>query len=237
MNIAICDASMLDREIAADLLCDYFVEKHIDYFISEYIGGADLIYDIQDGKNFDLIFLDIYMQGDLGIDVARRLRNNINYNGQIVFITGTASFAVDSYDVNAAGYLIKPLIPEKLKTVMNRITPNYNAGVYRIQQRKRIVTLKFDDILYIESSNSKCILHSNGECENYHIYKKLTDIEAELDDKRFLRCHQSFLVNMDYIKNADKNFELINGDVVCIRQRDLKSIKQEFIDYVSRKNT
>lgn len=228
---------MLDREIVTDFLYDYFINKNINYFISEYIGGKELIYDIQDGKDFDLIFLDIYMQGDLGINVAKKLRNKLNYKGQIVFLTGTANFAVESYDVEAAGYLIKPLIPEKLKRVMNRIIKNYSVGFYRIQLRTKIVTVKFDDILYIESSNSKCILHSHNKNEVYNIYKKLTEIESELDDKRFLRCHQSYLVNMDYIKNADKQFELINGDVVCIRQRNLKSIKQEFINYVSRKST
>ena len=142
--------------------------------------------------------------------------------------------SVDSYDVDATGYLLKPLKPEKLDVVMNKITQSQNIGVYRIQHRRKIVTVKFDDILYVESSNSKCILHSNNK--NYCIYKRLTDIEAELSDKRFLRCHQSYLVNMDYIKNADKQFELLNGELVCIRQRSLKAIKQEFINYIGRKN-
>ncbi len=234
MNIAICDDSLLDREIVVDYLSDYFIGKNINYSVFEYSCGKNLIYDIQDEKSFDLIFLDIYMEDELGIDIARKLRNKINYKGKIVFLTSTTYFAVDSYEVDATGYLIKPLKPEKLNIVMDKITQSYNVGVYKIQQRRKVVMVKFDDIIYIESSNSKCILHSNSE--NYHIYKRLTDIEQELNDKRFLRCHQSYLVNMDYIKNADKQFELLNGEFVCIRQRSLKTIKQEFIDYVNRKN-
>ncbi len=234
LNIAICDDSLLDQEILSDCLYDYFEEKNIDYFITKYSGGKDLIYDVQDGKSFDLIFLDIYMQDELGITIARKLREENNYIGKIVFLTSTLNYAVESYDVEAVGYLLKPLIPKKLNTVMNKITKNYSKELYRIQHRRKIVSVKYDDILYVESSNSKCILHSINE--NYHIYKRLIDIESELNDKRFLRCHQSYLVNMDYIKNADKQFELTNGDVVYIRQRNLKSIKQEFINYMGRKN-
>ena len=69
----------------------------------------------------------------------------------------------------------------------------------------------------------------------YVIYKRLGDIESELNDKRFLRCHQSYLVNMNYIKNVDKHFELTNGEIVCIRQRSLKAIRQEYLDYLNSK--
>ena len=118
---------------------------------------------------------------------------------------------------------------------MDKITKKYDTGIYRIKQRSNIVTVRFDDILYIESSNSRCILHNDNNT-SYIIYKRLNDIETELNDKRFLRCHQSYLVNMDYIKNADKQFELINGEIVCIRQRNLKAIKQEYLNYLNSKN-
>lgn len=234
MNIGVCDDSLLDREILSDFLTDYFNKKGIEYKIYNYISGKDLIYDIQDGKSLDLIFLDIYIENELGINIAKQLRKEINFNSQIVFLTATVDFAVDSYEVEASGYLLKPISAKKLCMVMDKVTKRYDIGKYRIKQRKNILTLSFDDILYIESSNSRCILHSNNT--NYIIYKRLDDIESELNDKRFLRCHQSYLVNMNYIKNVDKQFELTNGDIVCIRQRNLKAIRQEYINYLNSRD-
>lgn len=221
---------MLDREIITDFLNDYFYKKSIEYSICSYSSGKELIYDIQDGKNLDLIFLDIYIGNEFGISIAKQLREKIGYDGKIVFLTATVDFAVDSYDVEAVGYLLKPVHTQKLHMVMNKITKNLDAEVYRIKQRNNIHTLKIDSIIYVESSNSRCIIHSYNT--DYVIYKRLNDIEAELNNRRFLRCHQSYLVNMDYIKNVDKQFELVNGDFVCIRQRNLKAIKQEYVDYI-----
>ncbi|MEE1280778.1 MAG: LytTR family DNA-binding domain-containing protein [Acutalibacteraceae bacterium] len=235
MNIGVCDDNLLDREIVSDLLEEYFNEKGIVYNIYNYLSGADLIYDIQDGKSIDMIFLDIYIGNELGINIARKLREEINFNGQIVFLTSTVDFAIEGYEVDAIGYLLKPIAIEKLYMIMDKAIQKYNVGIYRIKQRKNIITIKFEDIIYVESSNSRCILHSNKG--NYILYKRLNNIEAELRDKRFLRCHQSYLVNMDYIKNANKQFELVNSEFVCIRQRSLKAIRQEYITYLNSKST
>lgn len=233
LNIGVCDNNLLDREIVSDFLKNYFNEKGISYSIYNYLSGEDLIYDIQDGKSIDMIFLDIYIGNELGINIARKLREEMDFSGQIVFLTSTVDFAIEGYEVDAIGYLLKPIATEKLYMIMDRAIQKYNVNIYRIKQRKNIITIKFEDIIYIESSNSRCILHSNKG--NYTLYKRLNNIESELRDKRFLRCHQSYLVNMDYIKNADKQFELVNSEFVCIRQRSLKAIKQEYVSYLNSK--
>ena len=92
----------------------------------------------------------------------------------------------------------------------------------------------YHEILYIESSNSKCILHDKSG-RTYTIYKTLNTVEKELGDRRFLRCHQSFLVNMDHIKQISNQFLLSNGDSVPIRQRGLKPVRQMYFDYASSK--
>ena len=230
MLIAVCDDSSLDREIIIDLLYDYFRSKSIYYKIYDYARGTDLIYDIQDGRLFDLIFLDIYINDEFGIDIARKLRK-MSFKGEIVFLTATADFAVDSYEVDAKGYLLKPHSYAKICNIMDKVTKSTDIHTYNIRQRNNLVRVPFNDILYVESNNSKCIIHSqNGD--NYVIYKRLSNIQSELNDRRFLRCHQSYLVNMNYIAKADKEFQLISGDKVSIRQRNLKAIKQEYLNYI-----
>ena len=63
-----------------------------------------------------------------------------------------------------------------------------------------------------------------------HHPEKLDDVQEELPENRFLRCNQSFIVNMDYISNADNNFTMFNGDIILIKVREKNKIrKREFI--------
>ena len=234
MRIAICDGCSFDRELFADMLHDYFAGQPIRYELEQYENGSSLICDIEEGAWFDVVFLDIYMNDLLGIDVARRLRAQ-QYDGEIVFLTASSDFAVDSYDVGAAGYLLKPHSLERLGKVMDRILQRFDIGTYQIRQRSMVVRIPFYEILYVESSNSKCILHRK-DGNSYVIYKRLGEIEDELNEERFLRCHQSYLVNMDYIQQVDKQFTLTTGDTVLIRQRDLKVIREAYLGYVASRD-
>lgn len=232
MRIAVCDDSSLDRELFVDLLHHYFVNKPISNEIIQYENGVDLLHDAEDDMWFDIIFLDIYMNDLLGIDVAHKLRS-LGYRGHIIFLTATADFAVDSYEVEALGYLLKPQSFEKLSQVMDRAIRTMTTNTYLVKNHSKIIRVPYHEILYIESMNSKCIMHCCND-QSYVIYKRLTTIEHELNDKRFLRCHQSYLVNMDHIHQVDSQFTLVTGDTVAIRQRDLKSIRQAVLHYLDK---
>ena len=235
MNVAVCDKNDIDREYASRLLQHYSTENSIDFTICEHINGNDLIYDIEDGAVFDIIFLGINSISLYGIGVAPKLRN-LNYDGKIVFMADTSEYAVAGYDVDAAGYLLKPIHYKKLSGILDRNVRNFNTKTYQIKYRSAITRIPYNDILYVESKNTRCFIHcQNGE--TYIIYKRLTDIEAELNDNRFLRCHQSYLVNMDYIQSVDKNFVLGTGELILIRQRELKAIRQKYADYAEKKHT
>lgn len=233
MRIAVCDDSSFDRELIIDLLQHYFSRKSLSCELVQYENGVNLLCDIEEDAWFDIIFLDIYMNDILGIDVARKLRA-LQYNGEIIFLTSSSDFAVDSYDVAAAGYLLKPISVGKLCLFMDRVIQNFDASTYQVRQRSKVIRIPFREIMFVESSNSKCILHREGG-STYTMYKRLSEVENALNDGRFLRCHQSYLVNMDFIQLVEKQFLLVTGDIVLIRQRDLKTIRQTYLDYVSGK--
>ena len=235
MNIAICDDNLLDRELIIDLFEYYFLNKSIAYNIDQYESGNNLIDEIEDGHPYDIIILDIFMGKILGIEVAKKLRQ-LKFNGGIIFLTASSDFAVDSYDVNADGYILKPISYDKLKNSIDRITKNFSTSSYRVRHRSNFLLIPYSEITYIESNNSKCILHRNNG-ESYNIYKKLGEIEAELNDSRFLRSHQSYLVNMHYIIEAGNQFHLSTGDSVLIRQRQLKDIRSIYLKYNEKHNS
>lgn len=233
MKIALCDDSRMDIEIITEFLKIYFSDKMIDCLTEAYESGDELLKAVKAGALFDAVFLDIYMEPILGIDAAKELRR-MKYEGAIIFLTATDKFAVDSYEVRAFGYLLKPHSYDKFCKVMDRFLETYKEDTYRIKRRGGVISIPLSEIMYIESSNSKCILHRKDSA-TYNIYKKLDEIEAELNDPRFLRCHQSYIVNMAYIESAENQFMLTNGDIVYIRHRDIKSIRQKYLDYIDRR--
>ncbi len=232
MRIAVCDDSQIDREVIMDLLHTYMTDRSVPNTMTEYENGMNLVYDIEEGYYYDIVFLDILMDQILGMDIARKLRS-AGYTGHIVFLTSTAAYAVDSYEVEAAGYLLKPHDYGKLCSLLNRIIDRTNIGHYQVSVRNTIYSIPLGEIVYVESRNNVCILHCSDGRE-YTIYKKLSEIEAQLGDSRFLRCHQSYLVNMSYIAKADKQFELTTGDVVLIRQRSQKEIRTIYQAFASK---
>lgn len=232
MRIAICDDSMIDRNVIRDFLHTYMTERSVPHAMTEYENGMNLVYDIEEGCYYDLVFLDIFMDQILGMDIARKLRS-VGYTGKIVFLTSTAEFAVDSYEVEASGYLLKPHDYEKLRSLLNRIIDRTNIGQFQVSVRNTIYSIPFAEIVYVESRNNVCILHRSDGSE-YTLYKKLSEVEAQLNDNRFLRCHQSYLVNMSYVAKADKQFELTTGDVVLIRQRSQKEIRKVYQEFASK---
>ena len=231
MRIAICEDNEIHRDILEHLLSRYFSERTIHFELVPYKYGMNFLYDMEEGAYFDMAFLDIYMEDTMGNQIAHKLRA-MGYQGEIVFLTASSDFAIEGYDVDASGYLLKPLDYGKLEMVMDRITRNIAPSTYQIRQRTTVTNLAYHEILYIESNNSKCILHTESG-ETYTVYKTLNTIEKELGDRRFLRCHQSFLVNMDHIKQSGKHFLLSNGDYVPIRQRGVKAVRQAYMDYIA----
>ena len=235
MRIAVCEDNEIHRDIMEHLLNRYSSERSVSFALTPYEYGLNFLSDMEEGAYFDVCFLDIYMGDVMGNALAHKLRA-MGYQGEIVFFTASADFAVESYDVNAGGYLLKPLDYEKLKMVMNRITRNMTPSTYQIRQRTTVTKVVYHEILYIESSNSKCILHTTSGGA-YTVYKTLNTIEKELGDRRFLRCHQSFLVNMDHIRQVGKQLLLSNGIYVPIRQRGVKPVRQAYVDYLASRST
>lgn len=234
MRIAICEDSQLDRELLVDVVGHYAAQRSRAIQVTAYDGGLGLVRDMEDGGYYDLVFLDNLMDDMLGIQVARRLRE-LNYQGPLVFISSTDAYAVAGYEVSAAAYLLKPYDYQTVAVVLDKFLPETGPEErYAIRRRAAVIQLPYQDILFVESQNAKCILHCR-DGQTHVVYKTLNTVEGELGDRRFLRCHQSFLVNMDEVLSVDQAFHLSSGDAVPIRQRELKRIRASYLDYLAAK--
>ena len=235
MKLAICDDNDLDRELLSNLLHKYFAKTSVKYELTQYSRGMNLYYDVTEGFQYDIIFLDLFMEDSFGMSIAQKLRE-IPYNEKIIFCTSSSDYALESYGVFASGYIVKPYGLAEIKRTLDLFIPEFETGSYKVKQKCNVIYIPFNEIIYVESSNSKCILHRT-ENRTYTLYKQLRQIEAEINDERFLRCHQSYLVNMNYISEANDTFVLKNGEDILIRKKDKKEIHRKFSEYKEKTYT
>ncbi|MBR2956685.1 MAG: LytTR family transcriptional regulator, partial [Clostridia bacterium] len=118
-----------------------------------------------------------------------------------------------------------------IEKITNELLEDFDAEVYHLRHRGEIINIDYNNIIFVESCNSKCLLHCTSG-DTHTVYKRLCDIEDELCDSRFLRCHQSYLINMNHIVYADKSFRTDNGETVLIRQKNLKEIKDIYYRFL-----
>lgn len=232
MNIAICEDLEKDKQVLLELTKEYFHNKRHDLRLDSFISGEDLIGEIKGGTVFNIVFLDIYMHGMTGMETAKILRE-LDAGIHIIFTTVSSSFALESYEVQAGGYLVKPIDKDRYAKTMDKIISDFEETkkCLIIRNRGNVIRMIYSEILYIESEGKHIIIH-NKDGKKETVYAKLNDIEAKIDSKKFLRCHQSYLVNMEHIESAWDNFMLNNRQIVPIKVRDRKNIRDEYFKYL-----
>ena len=223
-KIAICDDSKLDRQLLKVVIQIYFENNEEEFKIFEYELGDNLLDDIE----VELLFLDIIMNG---MKIARKLRD-IQFKAPIIFLTAHADYAVESYEVYVAGYLLKPYDTNKLTLLLDEVLQRSVQKRIAVKVKKQHRYLEINDIMYVESDKHVLNIHLK-DSRVIQTTEKLSELKKTINSKRFIRCHQSYLVNMDYIKDAKTDFILSNDIRIPIRVRGRKEIIERYHKYYS----
>lgn len=234
INIAICDDSLEELEKIYSYVEKKLKELGLSYKISSFSEGQDLIEHMNSSTEiYDIIFLDIYMKFSDGINIARKIRE-FDKECKIIFITSSKDHAVDSYDVSAFHYILKPINEEKLSSVIKMAIEGINKDNKEvvIKNKKGSYRVSFKDILYAESKARVVSIYSkSGNIISF--YSKLGDFFQSLQDERFLKCHKSYVVNMDYIlKLENNNIFIINNITIPISSNNSSKIKEKYFNYL-----
>ena len=232
MNIAIIDDIASDAEQLKRIITSYFENRQIPTEI-RYFSSAEAFFDDYRPGNFQILFLDIYMDGITGMEAARRIRNQSD-DCILVFVTTSSEFAVESYDVNAAYYLLKPFQPEKLCQILDsfRLKEALHARYIEIISDRVPVRVPLHSILYADTFRNAVCLHTDaGPLRSYLTFHKFED--QIRDCHNFLSCYRGCMVNMDRIQEAtDDGFLLDNGETVQIRKGGSAAIRKAYLQYL-----
>ena len=216
MDIAVVD----DEKAIREHICGLVEEQQPESRIEAYATGGELL---ASGKRFDIVFLDIQMEGMNGIEAARNLREkNANLGVEdtvLVFITGIKDYVFDAFDLYAFQYLLKPIDERKFAEVLERAVREAAKKKERrvLFIKSRNLTLDQSEILYIESRAKKVEIHTVRQ--TIEIYAAMDELEGQLGDE-FYRCHRAYIVNMDCITEYDsESITLTNGDRVYLTKK------------------
>ena len=181
--------------------------------------------DILCQQPVDVLFLDIKMPKLLGTDFLR----NLSHPPKVIFVTAYRDYAIESYDLDAVDYLVKPVSFErfvKAVTKLKRMTtpdkdlptteysPNLNAFVY-LKVDKKMQKIFVNEILYIESLKDYVKLFITGD-KTLLIKQPISSMENLLSSHRFVRIHRSYLVSIDKISGYNGFFVNMNKTEIPI---------------------
>lgn len=213
MDIAVVD----DEKVMREYLCELIDKQGQKCRVEAYATGEELL---GSGKAFDIVFLDICMDGMNGIETAKKLRKR-QEEAVLIFITALREYVFEALDLYVFHYLLKPLEEEKFAEVFHRAVGE--AGRKKRKRelfiRTRNITLDQDDILYIESMRRKVEIHIAGERDSIKIYATMEELEEQLGEA-FYRCHRAYIVNMDHIAEyCSDSITLTNGGKVYLAKK------------------
>lgn len=228
LRIAICEDTKPDLQNLTALI----ESADTNYTYKAFKNGEDLLATFTPGT-YDLIFLDVFMAELSGVETAEEIRK-VDTDVVIVFTTTSGDFTRDGYRLNAYKYMIKPLLKEDVWESLNLAAVKRDSNLeanLEIISDGRAVAIPFSDIEYVESRDSRSYIVTTKGAE-YPTVASLDSLETILNPPRFLRSHRAFIVNLDHVDDIDKDFIMDNGDIVYIRVKDRRRIKNQYDDYV-----
>lgn len=232
MKIVICDDSEKDRNTILNFINHYLESEGYDTHndIVMYNKAEALLEN--NNYDFDLIFLDIFMDTINGIDCAKKIRE-VGFKGSIVFSTSSEEFALDAFKVRASDYLVKPYEYKQFSETMDIVMEKLAAQLKQIEvnsnYEKRTVYLR--DIYYIETIGRNTVIHTKDESfKTIKTLQNFTDILC--GEKNFYRCHRCCIVNFNHIiKCNEDHFEFENGDKIYFKTRNKAETKNAYYNY------
>lgn len=235
MYISVCDDDEKERKMLTSYLQKAVKKNHLSYRVVAFGSGEELLDFLEKGKACPINFLDIYMNGINGVELADRILQR-DKEAAIVFTTTSSEFMAEGFQLGALHYLVKPLLYQNVETALNRCL-RYTGRAERyieLSVDREIRRILFSKIVYVEFQNRYCLIHTeDGILKSY---LRLADLEEKLTEARFLRCHRSFLVNLDYVSSmSGYNFILADGSSVPVRREERAVMKRKFEDYYFEK--
>ena len=231
-RVAVCDDVEWDLTEIAAVTAGLLKASGTAFAVERFHSAAELLAARTRGASWDLILLDIMMDGKDGIELAEALRASGDET-DLIFITSSPEYALAGYRTYPASYLLKPLTKEKLGPVLSRC----------LERREKLpslvldvlnggkITLMLGEIRYIEVYRRELVVH--GKDRALSCVGPLNAVLDELPEESFYHCHRSYVVNLNQVSGVRKYcFLLRGGEEVPIAVRTYPEAQARWLDHL-----
>ena len=230
MKIAICEDEKIQQMIIHELLQRWADAAHQEIDISVFDSAEGLLL-LWENVNFDMLILDIEMKKMNGMELARTIRR-IDEDVIIIFVTGYASYSLESFDVNPLHYLVKPLEDQKFFKVLDKANAIFklkgeeNLIIHTEEGLKKFSLAK---VYYIAICSHEAKVYAmNG---TYKIRNRTTIKElSQTLPAHFVACHRSYIINMFKVNCVFSDHVLMEDDTeIPVNRKQIKYVRELFI--------
>lgn len=238
IKIAICDDDEEIRIHLVDLIQSIAIPENIQIVISVFPLGTDLVQAYENHNSFDLIFLDMLMEGLNGLETALSIRQ-FDKKSLIVFLTSSPDFALQSYEVEAFDYILKGMNNAKIESIFLKALANIQSREERqisIKSGLSYHSLNCKSIEFIEIYAKKLSINLIPK-QKIETYKPIRELEDEIKDmSQFFKIHRSIIVNLLYITQINPKFVItLSGEKLPVARGKFYALKDAFLLYTTHK--
>ncbi|WP_066715886.1 LytR/AlgR family response regulator transcription factor [Clostridium sp. Marseille-P299] len=230
-RVAICDDEQAICSQIENIILNFQKEVFDKIDVEVFYSGEELCRFILNEHKFDVIFLDIELKQMNGVDLGRRIREEMHDEvTQLIYISAKQSYAMDLFQTRPLNFLIKPICKEKIsKTLKLAMQLSSRCNLFfEFHVGKIYYRVPYKEIIYFESDDKKIRIISIDK--TYEFYGKLADIKKGVPNKDFLLIHKSYLINYMYVSESQyDSIKFTNGVHLPISQTYRKEVRDFLI--------
>ena len=233
LKIAICDDNSRDLSHITSLVESYRKNKKTDIVYMSFLNAIDLLESLKK-REYDLLLLDVLMPGFNGLQTAHELRKQ-NDKIEIIFLTSSPEYAVESYNVRAHHYLLKPATEDKLFPILDKLFDKLKKPEESIviKTSSSVFTVPYINIEYVEVY-AKTVYFYLTDNDVKKVSGSMAEYEALLLKRPgFIKVHRSYLVNLQWVQQLNqKELITLTGRKVPIARTVYTQIRTAYTQFL-----
>ena len=228
-HISICDDNAIEAAGIRAMVNVWATDQNRIAKIDVYHSAEQFLFHYSGQKDYDILLLDIEMDGISGVELARRIRKE-NRAMQIIFITGYSDYILDGYEVEALHYLMKPVSQGKLSEVLDRAVEKLRQKekALLLETKAGMVRIPIHTIRWLEVRQNYVTIHADSDVT---VKRTLSELEQELDEQ-FFRTGRSWIVNLQDVSRVTKTDVILkDGTAVPLSRGFYEKLNRAIIGY------